>query len=328
MSGLRAFSSPELSPSPKIHGERSEDHSFEGIATNIKLLLKLVQDHNEAGTRDGVDDRKSQRVAGMMSIIEDVKTRIQKSQSSGRKPELRRCNTDLLRSNNSSSSGSAPRDNTKKSNELPINDEKERLKRQLSMSLAARKSLEILCGSLGKEKEIMASELSRKVQECASLEELVSDLRAQNDMLLGKVKACAAEHKERRSSSGVGETSQGNAALQERNRALSEQLLKSLDGYRSLKRKLKDSQEESVKMEVEMEKMGVEVQDGIERIQRLKEKIGKWGGEKEVDIDQEIKALEGMFECFTLKISKHRQRKSESPKKKNETKVSKATLNE
>ncbi|PON71645.1 myosin heavy chain-like protein [Parasponia andersonii] len=330
MSGLRAFSSPELSPSPKIHGERSEDHSFEGIATNIKLLLKLVQDHNEAGTRDGVDDRKSQRVAGMMSIIEDVKTRIQKSQSSGRKPELRRCNTDLLRSNNGGggSSSSAPRDNTKKSNELPINDEKERLKRQLSMSLAARKSLEILCGSLGKEKEIIASELSRKVQECASLEELVSDLRAQNDMLLGKVKACAAEHKERRSSSGVGETSQGNAALQERNRALSEQLLKSLDGYRSLKRKLKDSQEESVKMEVEMEKMGVEVQDGIERIQTLKEKIGKWSGEKEVDIDEEIKALEGMFECFNLKISKHREKKSASPKKKNETKVNKATLNE
>ena len=294
---------------------------FIGIATNVKLLLKLVQDHNEAGTRDALDDRKSQRVAVMMSIIEDVKTRIQKSQNSGRKPELRRCNTDV-RANNSSNSNSnnAPRDN-RKSNELPINDEKERLKRQLSMSLAARKSLEIICASLGKEKEIMASELSRKVQELNEMEELISDLRAQNDMLLGKVKACAIEHKEKRSSS-VGETSQGNAALQERNRALSEQLLKSLDGYRSLKRKLKDSQEENVKMEAEMEELGVDVQDGLERIQRLKVKIAK-GGEKE---DEEIKALEGMFESFNLKISKHRQKKSESSKNKNEVKASKASV--
>lgn len=255
----------------------------------------------------------------MMSIIEDVKTRIQKSQSSSRKPELRRCNTDL-RANNSN----APRDNKNKSNELAVNDDKEKLKRQLSMCLAAKKSLEIMCASLGKEKEIMASELARKVQELEETEELISDLRAQNDMLLGKVKACAVEHKERRS--GVGETSQGNAALQERNRALSEQLLKSLDGYRSLKRKLKDSQEENVKMEEEMEKMGVEVQDGLERIQKLREKIDGKGSEKEVDINEEIKALEGLFECFDLKISKHRQKKNESSKSKNEAKVNEASV--
>ncbi|XP_062094810.1 uncharacterized protein LOC133800771 [Humulus lupulus] len=319
MSGLRAFSSPDL-PSSQNHGERSEDHSFEGISTNVKLLLKLVQDHNEAGTKD---DRKTQRVAGMMSILEDLKTRIQKSQSSGRKPELRRCNTDLKTGNN------APRDSNRKPNEVAINDDKEKLKRQLSMSLAARKSLEIMCTSLGKEKEIMASELSRKVQEVAELEELISDLRAQNDMLLGKVKACAVEHKEiRRPSllSSVGETSQGNAALQERNKALSEQLLKSLDGYRSLKRKLKDCQEDNGKMEVMMEKMGGEVRNGIERIQRLKEKIGKNNNDEGLDIIEDIKALEGMFERFNLKISKHRHKKNESPKNKSETKVSKGSV--
>ncbi|KAM6551969.1 hypothetical protein CsatB_001777 [Cannabis sativa] len=329
MSGLRAFSSPDL-PSSQNHAERSEDHSFEGISTSVKLLLKLVQDHNEAG--GSKDDRKTQRVAGMMSILEDLKTRIQKSQSSGRKPELRRCNTDLKPSSN------VPRE--KKPNEMlvcsscssSINDDKEKLKRQLSMSLAARKSLEIMCTSLGKEKEIMASELSRKVQEIAELEELISDLRAQNDMLLGKVKACAVEHKDiinnnkRLLLSGVGESSQGgnnNAALQERNKTLSEQLLKSLDGYRSMKRKLKDCQEENGKMENVIERIGGEVKNGVERMKSLKEKIiignkknnNNNNNDESVDIIEDIKALEGMFEDLNLKISKHRYKKSESPKK-------------
>ncbi|EXB51995.1 hypothetical protein L484_019773 [Morus notabilis] len=139
MSGLRAFSSPELLPPEKNQIERPGDHSLEGIATNVKLLLKIIQDHNEACTRDVVDERKAQRVAGMMSIIENIKTRIQESQTVGRRAELRRCNTDLR--------ANAPRD--KKAHE-PITDENEKLRRQLSASLAARKSLEIMCTSLGK----------------------------------------------------------------------------------------------------------------------------------------------------------------------------------
>ena len=269
------------------------------------MLLKLIQEHNEACLRDVVDERKAQRVAGMMSIIEDVKTRIQKSQSLGRKPELRRCNTDLR--------ADGPRE--KKPHEPMIIDEKEKLRRQLSASLAARKSLEIMCTSLGKEKEIMAIELARKVQELSGMEELISDLREQNDMLLGKVKACATEHKERK------ETSQGNLVLQERNKALSEQLLKSLDGYRSLKRKLKDSQDENAKMNSTIEDMGLEVQKGLERIHSLKEKISEGN-----DIKEEISALEGLFECFNMKVSKHRQKKSESHKIKSESKVSKASV--
>lgn len=274
-----------------------------GIATNVKLLLKIIQDHNEACTRDVVDERKAQRVAGMMSIIENIKTRIQESQTLGRRAELRRCNTDLR--------ANAPRD--KKAHE-PITDENEKLRRQLSASLAARKSLEIMCASLGKEKEIMAAELSRKVQELNGLEELVGDLRAQNDMLLGKVKACAAEHKEKK------ETGVGNSALQERNKALSEQLLKSLDGYRSLKRKLKDSQEENVKANKILEEMEVELQAGLGRINRLKESMDN------VNINEAISDLEHLFHSFNLKISKHRQKKSESPKSKSETKVSKASV--
>ncbi|XP_015868467.3 uncharacterized protein LOC107405889 [Ziziphus jujuba] len=298
MSRVRALSSPEL-PSTANSRERPEDHSLEGIATNVKLLLKLIQDQNEACAKD-VDERKAQRVAGMMSIIDDVKARIQKFQSVGRRAELRRCNTDLR--------PHVPKD--KKASE-PITDEKEKLRRELSASLAARKSLEIMCSSVGKEREIIATELARKVHELNGLEELVNDLRAQNDKLLAKVQACAAEHKEKKSISG--EDTQGNAALQERNKALSEQLLKSLDGYRSLKRKLKDSQEENIKSQTTMEEMGMEAQAGLDHVRSLRERFATWN-EEDDDIDKEISALENLFESFNMKISKHGKKKSDSPK--------------
>lgn len=267
----------------------------------MKLLLKLVQDHNEACTKD-IDERKAQRVAGMMSIIDDVKTRIQKSQSIGRKAELRRCNTDLR--------PNAPRD--KKSTHEPITDEKERLRRELNASLAARKSLEVLCSSLGKEKEIMSSELSKKVHELNETEELVNDLRAQNEMLLGKVQAYAVEQKEKRSNIGEGET-QGNAALQERNKALSEQLLKSLEMFRTLKRKLKDSQEENSRIHTTMEEIGMEAEASLDRIRSVKERI-VIKNEEAVDIVKEISALESLFQSIKMKIAKQGKKKSDSPK--------------
>lgn len=272
-----------------------------GIATNVKLLLKLVQDHNEACTRD-IDERKPQRVAGMISIIDDVKTRIQKSQSHGQKAELRRCNTDLR--------PQAPRD--KKSSHEPIADEKEKLRKELSASLAARKSLEIMCSSLGKEKEIMSSELSRKVHELNETEELVNDLRAQNEMLLGKVQAYAADHKEKRNNIGGGET-QGNAALHDRNKALSEQLLKSLDRYRSLKRKLKDAHEENMRIHTIMEEIRMEAEAGLHQIISLKERI-VINNEEGGDIGKEISALETLFQSFNMKISMNGKKKSDSPK--------------
>ncbi|KAM1123224.1 hypothetical protein ACFX19_004733 [Malus domestica] len=301
MNPIRAFSSPtELPASSTASKERPEDHSFDGIATNVKLLLKLIQEQNEACTKDN-DDRKMQRVAGMMTIIDDVKTRIQKSQTVKRRAELRRCNTDLR--------PNVPRD---KRPPEPVIDEKERLRRQLSASLAARKSLEIMCSGLGKENEIIASELARKVHELTGMEEHINDLRVQNEMLLAKVQAFAAEHKEKRCAGG-GVEIHGNAALQERNKALSEQLLKSLDGCRSLKRKIKDAQKENNGMHSTMEEMGVEVQEGLEQIRALKQKIAT-SNEQAADIEEEISALEHLFESFSMKISKHGSKKGESAK--------------
>lgn len=314
VSRVRAFSSPELVPSTSAKAsqssERPEDFSLEGITTNVKLLLKLIQDHQDACSKDN-DGRKTQRVAGMMTILDDVKSRIQKSQSSGKKSlaELRRCNTDL-RPNRT------PRD--KRPNE-PITDEKERLRKELNASLAARKGLEVMCSSLGKEKEIMASELARKVQEVDGMEELINDLKAQNETLLGKVKACASEHKVNKK--GGGGEGQGNVALHERNKALSEQLLKALDGYRSLKRKYKEVKDENLAIHATLEELEVE----LDRVRGFGQRMAT-REEQIVNIEEEISALEHMIECFDIKISKHGQKKSECAKPKAEINASKPSV--
>ncbi|KAI3466855.1 hypothetical protein Pfo_023518 [Paulownia fortunei] len=252
MSQVRANSSPDLvCPSTTTTEHQYDDSALEGVAANIKLLLKLIQDHKDACDKDKKDSRRMLRVATMMTILDNVRDRIQKCQSFGNKTseaELRRCNTEP-RPNH------VPRDK-RHGGEPVVDDEKERLRRELSASLAARKSLQVVCSSLGKEKEIMAAELSRKVQELSGMEELINDLKAQNATLLQKVQECASEHKEKKGGGGGGGESQVTAALQERNKALSEQLLKSLDGYRSMKRKLKIAQEENVMMSATMDEMG------------------------------------------------------------------------
>ena len=155
----------------------------------------------------------------------------------------------------------------------------------------------------------MALELSRKVQELNGMEELINDLKAQNETLLAKVQACAQEHRDKKYG---GETQEVvvNAALQERNKALSEQLLKSLDGYRSLKGKYKDAKEENIRIQTTMEEIGVEVAAGLARMHGLKQQLATIEEEKKPDIDKEISALECMFQSFNMKISKHKQKKS------------------
>lgn len=315
MSRTRANSSPDLIPVGMSNTESPDCSTLEGVAANVKLLLKLIQDQNEASTKDN-DDRKTQRVAGMMTILDDVKTRIQKFQSHGtkREAELRRCFTELKPSHQ------APRD--KKPQDVTT-DEKQSLRRELNASLAARKSLEIMCSSLGKEKEIMATELARKVHELNGMEELINDLKAQNETLLAKVQACAANHKEKKGDGGG--DAQGKPSLHDRNKTLSEQLLKSLDGYRSLKRKLKETQEENATIRAKMEEIAAEFIAGVESIGRLRQRIAG-GNDRPVDIEREISGLESSFDCLKLKDLKHGTKKSENIKPKAELKSNKPSV--
>ncbi|XP_006396589.2 uncharacterized protein LOC18014650 [Eutrema salsugineum] len=307
MSRLRAFSSPDLvpsdsgsiiSPTRTTEHNSHEDSGLEGITTNVKLLLKLVQDHNEATSKQR-DEWKAQRVNTMMTILDDLKTRIQKAQqqSSSGKKELRRCNTDLK-----------PRHDPSKNPIKPPQsdpDDMQKLRRELSASMAARKSLQMMCSSLGKEKEIMAIELSRKAHELTGMEELISDLRAQNEKLLKKVQNCAVEHNKEKKGDGDGHGGK-DVSLQGRNKELSEQLLKSIDGYRSLKRRYKDVQEENGSMRQVLRDSAEEVNVGTQRLTELHEKIAR---ENAVNLENEISYLEKLFQGLGLKISNHSHKK-------------------
>ncbi|CAH8313237.1 unnamed protein product [Eruca vesicaria subsp. sativa] len=304
MSRLRAFSSPDLvpsdsgsvtSPTRTTEHQSHETSGLEGISTNVKLLLKLVQDHNEANSKQR-DEWKAQRVTTMMAILDDLKTRILKAQSSSSsgKKELRRCNTELK-----------PRQDPNKSpTKPPLNDldDVQKLRKDLTASMAARKSLQMMCSSLGKEKEIMAIELSRKAYELTEMEELISDLKAQNEKLLKKVQNCAVEHKKEDGDGGGG--GDKDMPLQGRNKELSEQLLKSIDGYRSLKRRYKEVQEENGSMRQVLKDSAEEVNAGAQRLMELHENVTR---KDEVDLEKEISELEKLFQDIGLKISNHSQ---------------------
>ncbi|XP_073299191.1 uncharacterized protein [Primulina huaijiensis] len=294
MNKVRANSSPELVPPPLNMEQQYDDSALEGVAANVKLLLKLIQDHKNACDNDKNDSRRMLRVATMMTIIDSVRSRIQKCQSFGNKKseaELRRCNTDLRRNN-------IPRD--RKNGNESLDDEKERLKRELNSCLATQKSLSVMCSSLGKEREIMATQLSLKVHELSEMEDIINGLKKQNDKLLDKVRECASEHKEIKRFNGVGRgESQGNVALQERNKELSEQLLKSLDGYRSMKRKLREAHEENIVMHNTIDEMGAKVITSFEKVRGFKERISLSSRDDVPDdVREEIVALEGMFDYF------------------------------
>lgn len=173
-----------------------------------------------------------------------------------------------------------------------------------------------MCSSFGKEKAIMEAELSKKVHELSEMEELINGLKAQNEALRQKVQLCASQHKEKKFSGGDGgvggKEPQVAAVLQERNKALSEQLLRSLDGYRSMKRKLIVAQEENVLMHSTMDEMGVKVVKSLERVRSLKERMSSnSGSESPVDVQEEIVALESMFECFQMLVEKHDKKQGE-----------------
>lgn len=298
MSQLRAVSAPELIPpsSSSISQPGENGVGLEGVATNVKLLLKLIQDHSVCNSKDNLE-RKHHRVAGMISIIDEVKNRIQKIQTtSKRRAELRRCNTDVKPNIPS------PRD--KKAPEL-ITDEKERLRRELHASLIARQSIQAICSSLGKEKQIMASELARKAQELSEMEDYIIDLKDQNHMLMEKLRSCSLEHKERSSEKEI----QGNMALQERNKELKEQLIRLNDYFQSLRKKFQATEEENTQILDTMEEMEVEVQAGINKMHGFKEKLAT-NGEDKLNVKEEISALEHMLKSLSLKISKHRQKQT------------------
>lgn len=294
MNGLRTNSSPDLPTS-----DQYDDSALEGVAANVKLLLKLIQDHKHACNKGQKDSRRMLRVAGMMTVLDNVRTRIQKCQSFGNKrseAELKRCNSDVKLRN-------VPKD--RKAAELAA-DEREALTKQLNASLAAQKSLEIMCSSLGQEKEIMVKELARKNSELSDLEEHINDLKTQNSSLLERVKEFARGQSEK-AGKEIKEP-QGNVDLQEQNKVLSQQLLKSLDGYRYMKRKLRDAQEETLQLHETIEEMSEKAGAGLQRVRELN-KYNDKESDSLLDLKEVTAELENVFQCLQAMVSKHSQKK-------------------
>ncbi|PKA66031.1 hypothetical protein AXF42_Ash010440 [Apostasia shenzhenica] len=253
------------------------------VAANVKLILKLLQEHSEPSRED--DGRKTLRLAGMLTIIDDVRSRIERcskrSASGG-------CNTDLRRNPSSTTAGSlSPRFQRLTPEQQVVSDETQKHRRELSASMAARKSLENMFSSLGREKEMIAGELARKVQELNYMEELVSDLKEQNEMLSEKVRACVTEHR-KGGNGGIG--SEDVKALQERNRELSEQLLRSLEGYKTAKRRMKEAQQEIAGFRKEAAVVAAAAEESLRR-------VGDRGGEAaEMEMARLAKLWAGLSE--------------------------------
>lgn len=205
-----------------------------------------------------------------MTILDNVRTRIQKCQSFGNKRSeaaLRRCNTDLRLNH-------PPKDKKVEA----VVDEKEKLKRELAACAAAKKSLEMMCSSLGKEKEIMAKELLKKVYALNEMEDVVNDLKEQNQELVRRL------HKREEGQSDGTEVE----AMQERIKNLTELLVRSNDGCRVMKKKLEEAEEESATLCRTIGGMGAEIEASLGRVKRL--------GDPGFDVQDEILGLENMLQ--------------------------------
>ncbi|KAG6419365.1 hypothetical protein SASPL_121585 [Salvia splendens] len=267
----RSNSVPEI---PQMIDEQQHDDSgLDGAAAPIKLLLKLIQDHKDACGKGRKDSRRMLRVATMVTILDTVRTRIQKCQSFGNKTTLRRCNTGLSQ---------PPKG--KKGRVEAVADEKEKLRRELTACTAARKRLELMCSSLGKEKEIMAAELSRKAHELSEMEDLMHGLKAQNEKLVSKVQEC------------VGGESQGRE-FEEQNKFLREMLVRSHDGYQSMKERLNEERGKNMVLCSTIDEMREKIESSFGNVRRLKERA--------VDVDEDIESLENVFEHFQTMLEKH-----------------------
>lgn len=200
----------------------------------------------------------------MMTILDNIRSRIQKCQLKSKRSEeeLRRynSNSDLMPKH-------SPRD-SKHGGDHPGGDEKEMLRKALNGSMAERKSLEIICSGLGKEKEIMTSELAKRIHVMNEMEELNSDLKKQNKSLLEKVIECASEHM----GGFISGETQGDGYLKERNKALSEHLQIAIQGYRSMKKKTKELNEENMMIRAMMEETRQEVRGSLERLKFIQRK--------------------------------------------------------
>ncbi|XP_020595286.1 uncharacterized protein LOC110035392 [Phalaenopsis equestris] len=255
--------------------------NLEGVITNIKQILEILEalkefskvEDNPKSSTNTTKIQQNLHVRSpylinflyVLNMLDDIRSRI--------KHFLHRCGHDRTHSNGLSPRSPKPRPFTTSA------DENQKLRCELSASLTARRSLERMFSSLGQEKEMIATELARKVQEVHDMEELVSDLRAYNNKLTEKLNDWRQ--------AGI---DGGLMEMKERNRELSEKFLKVLDECKMAKRRLREVKEENERVREEVEvllermkivrgrgRRGVVEEEEMEEMEEVLEKLAKVG---------------------------------------------------
>nr|DAD25072.1 TPA_asm: hypothetical protein HUJ06_026536 [Nelumbo nucifera] len=142
---------------------------------------------------------------------------------------------------------------------------------KLSASMAAQKSLERMFSGLGKEKEIEAGELTRKVHELKDTKEFLNDDKAHNNMLLAKVQACAARNK---IATVEEETTKGTLWV-----SILDEEVERIIGYSNARKDGRDGQA---------------VSRGLKRIQYFRQRVVECN-ERQRGIEEELVELENIF---------------------------------
>ncbi|GLJ11864.1 hypothetical protein SUGI_0178790 [Cryptomeria japonica] len=219
---------------------QQQSESLENESYNY-LIEKDNSRNQLAYKSDSMEEEMTlqQEVQAKPELVQDLKKQIEILQLALQESQCQ--NASLVRKqekwseerdriNKSSGASEAELAHTKKENQ--------KLRKQISAKATELKNLQIMFSSLGKEKEVMTAELALKARILADMEEHLNDLKEQNKTLSNKLLSFAREQKSKTTQM------QGTITLlQNRDKLLAEQLLKSTEACRTLKRKLKELQE-------------------------------------------------------------------------------------
>lgn len=252
----------------------------------MRLLLKIIEEHKVATNNNRNDGKKMLRAATMMTILENIRLKIQSShpfQVEGAEKDLiRRCSSNSDFQQKDVGGGGDNHDH----HIVPIDEERDRLRKSLDSSLAQRRSLEIFFTNLLKQRDMMSNELSKKVNLMNGMEEFVQELEAENQSLSDKVRKCVSLHSTEEYDTKDEDYIQ---LLREKNRALSNDLQCTRDRLQSIKVKTKELDDENNTIYEQMNEISGEVNAALHRLNRLKQiKVAS----------DEIAQLEQVLECF------------------------------
>jgi len=236
---MKCISSEQQEPNPVV--SRQNERHIEKICNNVQAKLLLEEGKSSLRTEASSALQKitllQQELQAKTELVE-----IQQKQIVDLLQTLAKssCENARLTSEHNINMEEHGDVNTLQAELLHAQQENQKLQKELSAKLTDLKNLHIMFSTLGREKEIMAAELVRKARILGEMEEDLNDLKEQNTILSNKLEAYARENKTKNRDNQA-----TIASLQNRNKLLAEQVLKTSEGYRAYKRKSKELQEQN-----------------------------------------------------------------------------------